>query len=128
MKLGSETGSLVNHLDSRAVIGAPEPVIGMGATLLGWTDRYPGTVIGWDGKILTVQKDNAVRTDSNGMSESQEYEYTPNPQGSVSRFKLDKNGMWREVTTSTKGRTVFCEGGGSGLMIGHREKYYDFSF
>ena len=128
MKLGSETGSLVNHLESRMVIGAPEPEVGMGATMLGWTDRYPGTVIAWDGKVLTVQGDTATRTDSNGMSESQEYDYTPDPSGSLTRFKRDRQGMWREVHTSEKGRLVFCEGGGNGLILGRREKYYDFSF
>lgn len=44
MKLGTETASLINHLHSRAVIGQPEPVIGMGVTFLGWTDRSAGTI------------------------------------------------------------------------------------
>jgi hypothetical protein len=34
MRIGTQTNSLVNHLYSRAVNGQPEPVIGMGATLL----------------------------------------------------------------------------------------------
>ena len=35
MKLGSQTGSVINHLYSRAVIGQPKPKVGMGCTLLG---------------------------------------------------------------------------------------------
>ncbi|MBI0325563.1 hypothetical protein [Burkholderia plantarii] len=36
---------LVNHLQARAVIGQPEPVVGMGVTILAWTDRYAGTIV-----------------------------------------------------------------------------------
>lgn len=127
MKLGSQTGSVTNHLYSRMILGAPEPTIGMAATILGWTDRNPGTVIGWDGKVVSVQEDSAKRTDSNGFSESQSYDYTPNPQGSITNFRLDPRG-WREVTMSTSGRWKLEQGGGQGLILGRREKYRDPSF
>ena len=42
MKLGSETGSLVNHLMSSS--SNTEPNIGTPATLLSWTDRSAATV------------------------------------------------------------------------------------
>jgi hypothetical protein len=42
MKLGSETGSLVNHLMSSR--SNTEPNIGTPATLLSWTDRSAATV------------------------------------------------------------------------------------
>jgi hypothetical protein len=126
MKLGTETASVINHLQSRMVIGAPAPEVGMGATLLGWTDRN-ATVIAWDGKILTVQADLYTRTDKNGFSECQEYDYTPNPEGVISYFKQNKKGMWREVSKNAEtGR--WNETGGSGLIIGRREKYWDPSF
>lgn len=32
MKLGTQTGSVINHLYSRGVIGQPTPEVGMGAT------------------------------------------------------------------------------------------------
>ena len=44
MKLGTQTGSLTNHIYSRAVIGQPNPEIGMGATVLCWTDRHAATI------------------------------------------------------------------------------------
>jgi hypothetical protein len=49
MKLGTETSNLVNHLLSRAVRVAPTPQVGMGATLLYWSDRSPAT-------IMTIQQ------------------------------------------------------------------------
>ena len=44
MNLGTETGSVMNHLMSRMVRGEPAPRVGMGATLLSWTDRHAATV------------------------------------------------------------------------------------
>ena len=32
MKLGTETGSMTNHIYSRATKGQPDPAVGMGAT------------------------------------------------------------------------------------------------
>lgn len=132
MRLGTQTASVMNNIMSRAVIGQPEPYVGMGATLLGWTDRYPATIVqvckSKTGEVIeiAVQEDDAKRVDSNGMSEAQEYEFTPNPNGTGYRFKKDRKGMWREIRMGEKGRMVFT--GGRGLRIGERDKYYDFSF
>lgn len=43
MKLGTGTGSLINHLHSRSA--SPAPVVGMGITFLHWTDRSCGHVV-----------------------------------------------------------------------------------
>jgi len=126
MKLGSETGSMINHLKSREVKGEPIPTTGMGATILGWTDRHAATIINWDGKILSVQRDKATRKDSNGMSESQKYTFEPQPDSAVYTFKKDAKGLWREVAKSEKGRWVYTNG--NGLRIGERDEYYDYSF
>ena len=45
MNIGSQTGSLINHLYSRMTINEPEPTVGMGVTMLGWTDREAGTIV-----------------------------------------------------------------------------------
>lgn len=115
MKLGTETGSLVNHL--MAGTTGPKPEVGMAATILGWTDRHPATVsrVSASGKTVWVKRDKATRTDRNGMSESQEYEYERDPAAPERRFYLGKHG-WRE------------RGKGAALLLGHREKYHDFSF
>lgn len=126
MKLGTETCSMINYLMS-GTVGAPKPEVGMGATKLGWTDRNPATIIEVlkGGKVIVVQADDAKRVDNNGMSESQEYEFTPNPNASREYYKLDKNGAYRSAYMNENGRLVF----GSGqLRIGERDKYYDYSF
>lgn len=126
MKLGTQTASLTNHIYSRMTIGEPVTEVGIGATILHWSDRTPATVIAWDGKILTVQEDDATRTDANGMSECQDYEYTANPHGIKSYFRKDRSGAWVEVRRNPNtGRWIKC---GHWLRIGERDKYYDFSF
>ena len=131
MKLGTETGSLTNHLYSRAVIGQPEPVIGMGATVLYWTDRHAGTIVmvynGPKGEIINIQEDFAKRADTNGMSESQSYDYSPNVNGVIRSFRKGKNGGWQYVVKNPKtGR--WNKEQGPCLRIGERCHYHDFSF
>ena len=131
MKLGTETGSLMNHLYSRQTIGQPEPTVGMGATILGWTDRHAGTIVKVEtinGSVfVTVQEDTAKRVDKNGMSECQDYEFAANPNGAKTIFRRAKNGRWDTVcfNTTTK-RWNKLEG--NGLTIDRRDHYYDFSF
>jgi hypothetical protein len=134
MKLGTQTNSLTNHLYSRMTIGQPEPHVGMGATILAWTDRYPGTIIKLSTTktsqtVVDVQQDKATRIDSNGMSECQSYSYEANPEGRIWRFRQKKTGGWKEVTFNQRtGRFNKAEGGGYGLRIGERAKYHDYSF
>lgn len=129
MKLGAETGSIINHLYSRMSNGAPVPEVGMGATTLSWSDRQAVTVISVDGNVIAVQRDIAKRIDTNGMSEMQDYDYTPNPTGSISYFRLDKTGSWNQITKNDKtGRWNKIGAGGYGLILGFRREYYDFSF
>lgn len=127
MKLGKETGSLINHLMS----GQParEPMIGEGATILAWTDRYACTVIAWDAKagVLTVQRDHAKRADANGMSEDQDYTYEANRDAEPRYFKMDKQDRWYEVTKNPRTQR-WNKSGGRGLLLGVRREYYDFSF
>ena len=128
MKLGRETGSLVNHIYSRAV--TKEPItIGMGCTLLHWSDRHPATVIEifTKGKFsyVKVQEDHAVRIDKNGISESQEYKYARNENGSITYWRL-KNDTWENVYIDPD-TNRFKKGCGS-ICFGIREEYYDYSF
>lgn len=127
MKLGTETASMTNYLMS-GTKGQPTPFVGMGATKLGWTDRYPATIVEVlnDGKLIAVQEDKSVRVDKNGMSEDQDYEFTPNPAASLEYYKLNKSGAYRAVTKNEKGNLVFC--GGGQLRIGERDRYHDYSF
>lgn len=112
------TGSLINTL-----MGAPAdttPKVGMGATILMWTDRHAATVIEViTPKKIVVQEDTATRTDNYGMSDAQSYDYTPNPNGVKRTFTLRKNGAWV--------MTGMAMQGGTRLRLGVRDEYYDYS-
>lgn len=99
------------------------PVVGGPATLLMFTDRHAFTVVGieyfksgprkGEVRLIKATQDRAKRIDKNGMSESQEYEYTTNPDAPIKVFRATKKGF---------------VGDGGRLVTGHRDEYYDFSF
>ena len=129
MKLGVQTGSLVNHVLSCAK--PQEPELGMGCTILSWSDRNPATIIDifTKGKYtyLTVQDDHAVRKDDLGMSDSQEWVISRNHRACTRTFRRKEGesqfkGCRQNVNTK---RWLNCQGV---LVVGRREKFYDFSF
>jgi hypothetical protein len=135
MRLGSETASVVNNLMSRGVIGEPVPVVGMGVTMLGWTDRYPGTIVKvselcgkrWKYEIEVTRDDDKVISGSM-MDGSASYEFTPNLVGKRTMFRKSlKTGMWVEGYINSE-TLKFNKSGGKGLRIGERERYLDPSF
>ena len=118
---------MINAIYESMTINAPEPQIGMGATITHWTDRDAGTVVAWDGKVICVQQDHAKRIDDNGMSDAQQYEYTPNPHGQEYYFRRNKHNVWVHVRLNEKtGRWVNARG--PGLIVGFRDEHYDYSF
>jgi len=116
-----QTGSFVNLIMSGNK-NSELPKVGDGATILHWTDRTAGTVISVSEKAIEVQEDKDVRTDKNGMSDSQEYEYSPNSQGCRWIFKRVARGKYKGFWR-VNGRSD-----GEGVRFGERDKYYDFSF
>lgn len=107
-------GNLNNRLmeDSRQ----PVPEVGMGATLTGYTDRHAATVVKVTPSTVTVQQDKATRTDSSGMSDSQEWEYQPDASGRAITFRRNKHGQYVNRQ---------C---GYGLLLGVRDEHFDYSF
>lgn len=94
--------------------------VGDGATKSVGSDRYPFTVVEVvSPKKIKVQGDSFRRTDSNGLSESQTYEYTPNPDARIVVLTLRKNGRWIEQGESLNGSRYY---------IGARNAYQDPSF
>lgn len=113
------TGSLINNIYSKSTSPAPE--IGMGVTQLCFTDRHPYTIIDViSPREILVQSDSAIRVDNNGMSDSQNWEFQPNPRGLKYILTLRKNGSWKCKGASLKSSESW--------MIGKRSKYHDFSF
>lgn len=95
MKLGTETASLINHIQSS--YNNPNPVAGMGATVLHWSDRDAYTVltVSEDGLSCTVSQDKATRTDNLGMSDSQQYSYETTYDYIIKL--VFRRGEWRQV-------------------------------
>ena len=124
MRLGTDTASFHNYLLS-GTKGQPIPEVGMGATILMWTDRHACTIVkvvhnGWlPPKKIAVQRDHAKRTDDRGMSDAQSYEYSPNTEAPIEWFSLRKDGAYVKVGASINGYR---------LRIGDRKEYYDYSF
>lgn len=95
-----------------------EPAIGMGVTICYWSDRIPGTIvqISSSKKTIFIQEDYYQRIDNNGLSESQEYQYSRNIDGAIHTATRRKDGSFR----ISKSKTL--------VALGHRRKFYDFSF
>jgi hypothetical protein len=93
----------------------------MGVTMVSWTDRHPATIIevSKSGKKITIQEDISIRTDNNGMSDAQSYTFERDPNGYTAEYSLRKNGRWVLVGSSQDGSSV---------LVGHRSRYYDYSF
>lgn len=91
--------------------------VGTGATQVMFTDRHAFTVVrvSDSGKTVWVQQDKARRTDKNGMSESQTYEFTPDKDATVIMLRLTKSGKWHSVTHGN-------------FLVGERHEYHDYSF
>lgn len=116
------THNLISNLMLAGNNDRPTPEVGMGATVCMYSDRHACTIVEVNGRgtRVVVQEDTATRTDRNGLSDAQSYEYTPNPDAARDVFTLRKNGRWVRQGESTTG--------GTALSIGHRSKFHDFSF
>lgn len=131
MKLGTQTGSVINHLHSRAVIGQPDPKPGMGCTILKWTDRDAATIfrVFQVGKATIVEtRDDHARVITGSTHDgSAEYEHKIDVKGSARHFRRADDGTWHAVRKNeSTGRWV--KSGGPGLRIGDRDSYRDPSF
>ena len=113
-------GSLINTIAANG--SRIEPQVGMGATIVMWTDRHAATIVGMtkSRKTIYVQRDRATRVDNRGMSDSQDYEYSADPDAPISTFTLRSNGRW-----ILRGNSL---NDGTALLIGRRDEHYDYSF
>lgn len=90
--------------------------VGDGITLLLYSDSNAYTIIKRTEKTLTIQRDRAIRTDKNGMSDCQSYRYEPN-----------KNGAIKTIHWSNKHQRWNAPQGYRGIWLG-RHEYFDYTF
>jgi hypothetical protein len=121
----------INSLLAQATVGQPTPTIGMGATILLWSDRHAATIVKAEtiGKtrIVTTRDDTVRVTAGSTHDGSAVYSYTQNPIGRRRSFRaVGPDGAWQEVTFNEETqRWSRVRGGGAGLRIGAREEYRD---
>jgi hypothetical protein len=99
----------------------PTPEIGMGATTGYGSDRYPYTVVAILSKRkIRLQADRYRRTDTNGVSEVQHYDITPDPDGVTVEATLRKDGSWVRDGDPLGHGQRFC--------LGHLDAHFDPHF
>lgn len=99
----------------------PAPQVGMGATVIMYSDRHAATIVAVKGRRVCIQEDRAVRVDDLGMTDSgQRYRYKPNAAAPVRWFSRRKNGRYVEEGAAMHN--------GTALLIGERDAYHDYSF
>ena len=95
----------------------PVITVGQGATYYIGSDRYPFTVVEiLSPKRVVVQADNSKRTDLNGISEIQVYEFEPNPDAQRIVVSCRQNGSWRKKGDSSRGSGYFSFSGRSAYL------------
>jgi hypothetical protein len=121
---------MINNLLARATIGQPTPEVGMGATRLLYSDRRAATItevrVKYGETYITVQDDHTRVIAGSGHDGSAEYEYSPNPRGSIRHFKATlPDGAWIEVTWNNATKRWNRVKSSNGLRIGERDEYRD---
>lgn len=132
MKLGTQTGSLVNHIMANTVTS--EIKEGTHATFLSWTDRSPGTIVKVFKKgaytYLNVRSDDVVFGEgelTNEFGKAYKIVDGDSEYFSTFRFKTDGTSGFQKVTVNPDtGRYIKI--GDGGLSVGTREYYYDPHF
>ncbi len=96
------------------------PVLGTGCTDHYYTDRKAATIVAvMSAKHIRIRHDEAIRTDKNGMSESQSYKFEIG-RGEDIDVRLGADGVWRTAGGKAKhGRVV---------TLGERNHHWDPSF
>lgn len=122
---------MINELLSRATYGQPEPMVGMGATILMYSDRRAATIeqvfqIGRD-PAVTVRCDKSRVISGSIFDGSAVYEFEPNEFGMEHAFRFD-GVRWREVVYNDDRKRWRLSGSGDTLRIGERDEYRDPNF
>jgi hypothetical protein len=110
-------GSLTNRIAESTV--QPEPKVGMGATIIMYSDRHAATIVRVSTpRRIVIQEDKTALVGGSRMSESQEYTFEPNLKAELRTYTKRKDGVWRELADHTT----------TTLVIGDRDEYHDPSF
>jgi hypothetical protein len=130
MNLAKPTNSLQSNIMHASVNGAPAPEVGMGVTILMWTDRHVGTItkVVSDSEIHFTE-DTTVADKSKGELQMghQDWIHTPNPNGPVIVGKKGRDGKWYRAHKTATGRWSVSKSC-TPLAVGFKNYNYDWSF
>src|SRR3990167_643851 len=101
-------GNIFNRLDERRKAGSP--TVGMGATILMYSDRHAATIVDLHNNRVAIQEDHSIRTDSKGQCDSQSYSYERDTSKPFRWFSLRKNGRYVEEGSKMENGTVLLIG------------------
>lgn len=130
MNLTKPTNSLQSNIMHAAVKGAPKPSVGMGVTILMWTDRYVGTITEViSEKEFLFTRDDTVADKSKGELQMghQDWIHTPLPEGPKILAKMGRDGRWYIAHKTEKGR-LSVNKNCTPLAVGFKNYHYDWSF
>lgn len=96
-----------------------KPVVGMGATIMMYSDRVAATIIyvSPSARKIIIQKDKAKALHEGRCDSGQRWQLDRDPAGEKIEVRLNKDGKWRE---SGYYRTP--------VVVGKRIHYYDYGF
>lgn len=94
------------------------------ATINGWSDRYPATIVKRTAKTITVQRDrteqmSGERHDAYAHGKGEVVVFIRDYDAPLERYTLRRNGRWIRSGDSLRGQS---------LTVGTRDHYRDPSF
>jgi hypothetical protein len=113
------------HRYNHSMTATDTPKVGDGATIMGWTDMTPATVIhvSPSGKTVRLQIDKSQLSADwkpqilpGGFSGHCIYTYERDPAGAIMSVRLRKGGRWMVTNSSNR------------VKFGVRHKFYDYNF
>lgn len=122
-------GSFTNRTYEAMTNGAPIPAVGMDATVTFYTDRHAATVSAWDEKtkVIAVQEDTVAIRDG-AAPYTQDWICTPNENGAIRLFRLNKKNRWDAVYRNSETGRLNKIDGWCGLILGFKDHHYDYEF
>lgn len=123
-------GSIQNRLEEDRMF-CDTIEVGTLATRYYYSDREPYEVIEVINQNHVVLRElDSKRTDDNGPSECQDYEYSSNPNNYTMEIKRRKNGGWNLICRykDEYGKIHANAVEKVHISFGKAERYYDFSF
>jgi hypothetical protein len=129
MNLSKPTNSLQSNIMHAAVNGAPAPTVGMGVTILMWTDRRVGTIVEVvsDSEVIFTEDDTVADKTKDCPMGHQNWINTPKPDGFRQTAKKGKDGKWYIPHRTPTGRMSVnksCQP----VAVGFKHYYHDWSF